>query len=506
MPLSSTSPAYLHIAQNLSLVFLSILLIPLCGIIAIVSYVSSNFTSPKSPHQSAKSCARVLVTGVGMSKGLFLARAFYLDGNFVVGADFEPYMVPVSGRFSRSLARFYRLSRPSSSTEAASKQYTAQLIEIIRTERIELWVSCSGVATALEDGIAADAVERETNCKVVQFSKDLTETLHDKYTFIENTQRVGLNVPETHLVASQEEALSKLHQDHSDKESSKRFILKPVGMDDSSRADMTLLPLGSLLKTRTHLERFRLAPSRPFVLQQYVAGLEYCTHALVLDGRVRAFVACPSADMLMHYETLPAQGVLSKAMARYTQEYVESMSDQVTGHFSLDFIVDSGYSPGAAASEEQQIEGLLKNIYPIECNPRAHTAVVLFGSKSRQLSQIYLSLLPSSASRDSGPSTLQPEDTSGSGVYWLGHDVVTRVSLPLLSLASGHISPKAFYSNINEFVTHLLYWRDGTFEVWDPWPAFWLYVLYWPAMFLLSVIKGSWWSKCNVSTGKMFGC
>ncbi|KAK3044781.1 hypothetical protein LTS18_000367, partial [Coniosporium uncinatum] len=52
---------------------------------------------------------------------------------------------------------------------------------------------------------------------------------------------------------------------------------------------------------------------------------------------------------------------------------------------------------------------------------------------------------------------------------------------------------------------HLLSWKDGTFEVQDPLPWFVLYHVYWPAQFVQSLRTGNWWSRVNVSTGKMFG-
>ena len=42
-----------------------------------------------------------------MAKGLRIARAFYQAGHRVIGADFEPYSIPVSGRVSKALANFY---------------------------------------------------------------------------------------------------------------------------------------------------------------------------------------------------------------------------------------------------------------------------------------------------------------------------------------------------------------------------------------------------------------
>ncbi|KAG9590125.1 hypothetical protein KCU90_g14242, partial [Aureobasidium melanogenum] len=50
------------------------------------------------------------------------------------------------------------------------------------------------------------------------------------------------------------------------------------------------------------------------------------------------------------------------------------------------------------------------------------------------------------------------------------------------------------------------FWKDGTYEIWDPLPAWWLYHVYWPFQFAKSLVTGFKWSRINVSTTKMFGC
>jgi catechol O-methyltransferase len=44
------------------------------------------------------------------------------------------------------------------------------------------------------------------------------------------------------------------------------------------------------------------------------------------------------------------------------------------------------------------------------------------------------------------------------------------------------------------------------FEVWDPLPFWWLYHVYWPAVFWGRACGGGSgrWSRVNVSTGKVF--
>lgn len=452
-----------------------------------------------------------------MSKGLALARIFYRAGHRVIGADFEPYRIPVCGHFSTSIEKFYRLPKPTS--ESGPAEYMNALRDIVEKENVELWVGCAEVAFVMEDAEAAEFLEKETNCKAVQFGVALTETLHEKHSFIDNTRRLGLNVPDTHLVTSETEALAVLYPDRPRYTMDHFYIMKSGGIDDSIKvndtikADMTILPQPTLRETEAYIKRLNPTPFRPFVLQQYISGLEYCTHSLIINAKVVAFVACPSTDLLTHYHVLSASSALFQAMLLYTSIYVRKMGNNVTGHFSIDFLVQEGIAikaeqkDGISASE---IRELMNVIYPIECNPSAHTAVVTFADEAEDMANAYLSLLPDHepkgiANGHHVESLIVPRPNVP-GYYWIGHDVVTLVILPLLGLLRFEITPVDMLSEWLEFVEHVIYWREGSYEIWDPWPAWWLYVGYWPCMFIVRLLERNWWSKCNASTTKIFGC
>jgi len=70
---------------------------------------------------------------------------------------------------------------------------------------------------------------------------------------------------------------------------------------------MTLLPFPGLDATRAHISQLLISAKNPWLLQEFIPGAEFCTHALVVWGRVRAFVACPSNELLMHYKALLPQ-------------------------------------------------------------------------------------------------------------------------------------------------------------------------------------------------------
>jgi hypothetical protein len=478
--LTAAHPLRTHVLQNLSLITLSILLLPLSTLILLVSKFYTLLSSPQHTHPSQNDFKQrtILVTGVSMTKGLALARLFHRSGHRVIGADFTPL---ACGRFSVSLTKFYELRKPSAKGSGA---YIQSLLDVIQAESIDLWVSCSGVASAVEDGEAKEIVEARTGCKAVQFDISTTRKLHEKDMFIDYVKSLGLNVPETHVITSKSAVLDVLAK----APIGRRYIMKTIGVVDSVRGDMTLLPKERPAETGTHLEALPISKEIPWILQEFVRGKEYCTHSLVVKGIVKAFVACPSSEMLMHYEALDSESNLSRKMLEFTTRVARESGEGFSGHLSFDFLVP-------------ETEGEVV-LYPIECNPRAHTAVALFNG-TEEMVDGYLSLLDEKeASKVDGPVFPKSDES----YYWVGHDLIAKVLLPSYHLLLAQINPEDLLREYSEIWRHIFTWRDGTFEVCDPLPWWWLYHVYWPMKFWDCIRSGTKWSRINVSTTKMFEC
>lgn len=508
----------------------------------------------------------ILVTGVGMAKGLTLARAFYQCGHRVIGADVESRGIPCSGRFSRALSRFYRLQRPGGSSR--SHEYVRGLVDIIEAEGVDLWVSCSGVSSAAEDAEAKEVIEARTGCRCIQFDVATTMELHEKDAFMRTAKELGLPVPETHDVTSPQQVMEILRRSNRDEtatqqrgdggstgRSKRSFILKTVDVDDTHRANMTLLPLSSasasasvsssseggdisLPDTEQYIARLPISEQNPWIAQQFVpGGHEYCTHALVVRNEVRCFTACASAELLMHYEALQPTSALHAAMLEFTRAYVARHSSgsgnssagrrgaagEMTGHLSFDFMVEDVAVSGSSSCEKYE-----RRLYAIECNPRAHTAVVLFaqhGPAMEAMVEAYLSatrdgeqesrpygkgMMASNTNGDGGGACktdlLVLPETDPLPRYWLAHDLVALVLQPLVRfvLAPDAAAGRELVGGVLKLLEHVLTWKEGTFEVWDPMPAFWLYHVYWPLTVLSALWHGVRWSRVNVSTTKMF--
>jgi catechol O-methyltransferase len=491
---------YKHTPKNILLILLSIACIPVSATITIVSLLITYFAGTYyEPHRPGPESKTILVTGVTMTKGLTIARMLALfHPHRIIAADTEPFPFISPGRYSRAITKFYRLKAPG---VVGAERYIDALLEVIRKEKVDLWISCSSVDGAVEDGEVARRARGElgSTFEAVQFNSEVVEKLHEKDAFMEYIHSLGLPIPESHRCTSAKEVedilCSSTNLNSNEKiEAGKRFILKPIGVDDKARSQMmTLLPLPEGREaTLSYLSTLTISAENPYILQQYIKGSEYCTHSLVVHGEVKAFVACPSSDMLMQYEALPAGSALSMKMLDFTKRVADDGGSSFTGHLSFDFLISGGSDDA--------------HLYPIECNPRAHTAVVLF-AENPVMADTYVSIVdPDIEKKRPGipPSVAIPHNYV-QGYYWLGHDFVVRYLLPPMTLPSrpGHYSevmkgPDAFWD-------HLWRWKDATWVIWDPVPFFVLYHVYWPMRFFGALLSGREWSRVNVSTGKMFG-
>ncbi|KAH7401959.1 hypothetical protein DE146DRAFT_652055 [Phaeosphaeria sp. MPI-PUGE-AT-0046c] len=496
---------YQHIGKNLLLLLLSFVTAPISAFVVAISFaIPATSGRPKSQQQDASSKRKtILVTGVSMTKGLTIARSLSQNTpHRIIGADIS---ILSPGRFSNSIAKYYCLDTPHGDD---AEPYIDSILSVIQSESVDLWISCSSVVAAVEDGqvvrLAKDAAAAKGRIfEAIQFNEDVVEKFHEKDQFIDYIASLNLTIPDSYRCTSAPSALNVILRAFDAEKPEfpdRKFILKPIGVDDRARnAMMTLLPFDTAARTKEYVESLNISQSNPFQLQQFIKGSEYCTHALVIRGHIKAFTSCPSSELLMHYEPLAKDTVLSREMLRFTEKVAKAGGETFTGHLSFDFLVEDD---GEKQVHDGQEGGKSVVLYPIECNPRAHTAVVLFDN-TPEMAKAYLSVFKD-ATKDFKNGTPVYPRTPTKSYYWLGHDLVTYGILPALDMFSGRGSWQDMQNGLLTLGQHLLFWKDGTLTLADPVPFFVLYHLYWPAKFVESLRSGKGWSRINVSTTKMF--
>lgn len=140
-------------------------------------------------------------------------------------------------------------------------------------------------------------------------------------------------------------------------------------------------------------------------------------------------------------------------------------------------------------------------LYPIECNPRVHTAICLLVS-NKFFASAYID-----ASSLSAP--VIPTDVSLTKA-WIGHDLPALIlpryipALNWLHSFIGHVN----LDPISSWPTPMqILVSDPTFTLYDPLPFYALYHIQWPALLALQLVKKrTKWSRVNLSTSRIFEC
>ena len=484
------SPWIVQVLRNLSFIILSFLFFPLNTYILASSYVlqvlipqlSSWPSLRRSPNARART---VLITGVGTSNGLSLARSFYRAGHTVIGGDFLIQGLSPPSRYSRAIKWFYAL--PKVNEDDDSPAFIQSLLKIVRRESVDLWISCSG--SPIENSKAKEVIEKRSSCLCINFDTDTNATLHDEKSFLDHARSLGLPVPETHALTSR----AAVHKILGGAAPAKRsYVLKDGKTRALPRQEMIVLPRRTLSQTYQHVSQVQVSASNPIVLQQFVQGEQYQSEAVIIGGEVVAFVAVRLQKSQSCVEALPAESSLNQAMLRFTQQFTARNGGDISGHLSFTFLVE----------EKATEKGFEKALYTIGCSAASQFTGLLLGRNGhlpgRYLERCVLSAI-------NGYSKPQPEVIMSDGrkYYWTGHDLVTLVLYPALLLLVMRVNIYQFLSGVWTFARHLALDKEAIFEIWDPIPWWWMYQVYLPLRLLRCLFDKTRWERLKPSTLEM---
>ena len=498
-------PSLTHTAKNVALLATLLSFLPISTSVVAFSYAASILVPQNCLRRRIRQSRRfrpktVLITGVGTAQGLRIARAFYETGHDVIGADFAVANIPVNARFSKALKKFYRLRSPNE--RAGATRYLQDLINIVETEQVDLWVSCTSQVSATEEGQAGELLEHRTNCKSLQIDAASAGVLGDEDGFVRYASSIGLPTPETHEVRSRAAVHDVLNQANGRKQYTMKAIAEPNAV--KKKPSRHMLPRRTLSQTYNHVSTIKISKDQPYVLQQYITGEEYKTCSIIVDGELKAFVACPAAQS-PGLQALPTSSGVGKAMLNFVKTFIIKSSTPYTGHLSFNFLVEE------IATER----GIQQDILPIDCSPRTSSSLILFATPrgSIDLVRAYLEALPPSAEGINGfsgltdanysPGDVAVPSSTAPGLYFSGQDLISLVMYPLLQLLTFKIGLLQFVHHCVTFLNHLLFWQEGTFQIWDPLPWFWLYHVYIPVQLLGSIWLGKNWSSIDLAQGTL---
>lgn len=392
----------------------------------------------RTPRPAPVNPRTVLITGGKMTKALQLARLFHAAGHRVVLVESPRYRF-TGHRFSSSVDVFDCVP------EVGEPGRIDALLEIARREHVDVFVPVSSPAASGEDAEAGRLLGEF--CDVLHADVDTVKMLDDKAEFSRVAQSLGLRVPDWHRITDARQI------EEFDFPGDRAYILKRIAYNPVGRMDLTKLSRATPAANAKFARSLSISAEDPWILQQFVAGREYCTHGTVRDGRLQAYGCSRSSAFQINYESVDKPQIRS-----WVEQFVSAL--RITGQASFDFI--------------ESYDG---KVYAIECNPRTHSAITMFYNHS-QVASAYLE------ARDD---TITPRPDARP-THWIYHEVwrllVQRGSrLGRLGVIIGG--------------------KDAIFSWRDPLPYLMVHHLQIPILLLANLRDRRGWTRIDFNIGKL---
>jgi predicted ATP-grasp superfamily ATP-dependent carboligase len=387
----------------------------------------------------------ILIAGARMTKTLQLARSFHAAGHRVILIDTEKFWLN-GNRFSNTVAAFYTVPDPQQDLAG----YTRTLQDIARQEGVDLFIPVAIFAVVYPKGMNSHPLA--DYCEVFHYNAETTRMLDDKFAFAEQARSLTLSVPKSFKITAPEQVLNF---DFSQEKHS--YILKSIPYDAVHRLDLTKLPCATPEATAAFVKSLPISPEKPWILQEFIPGQEYCTHSTVRNGQSTLYCCCPSSAFQVNYESVEKPEIKA-----WIDRFLASVGG--TGQASFDII--------------QAEDG---TVYPIECNPRTHSAMTLFYNQPG-VADAYLNLEPPS-------DPLQPLSSS-KPTYWLYHELWRLTEVRSLQ-------------QLRSWLHQIRRGKDAVFTVNDPLPF--LMVHHWqiPLLLLENLRDLRGWIRIDFNIGEL---
>ena len=432
--------------RNLGTLALLAIAFPInCTVVLISLYV--NFFS-RSVHKQvvlSENPKNILIGGGRMTKTLQLARSFHATGHRVILVDIHKYWL--SGhRFSNAVSGYYTVPDPQKDLEG----YTQALRAIAKKENIDFFIPVAIFAVSYFDTNGKPVLSGY--CEIFNFDGDITKMLDDKFAFAEKARSFGLSVPKSFKITDPQQVLNFDFSHEKNK-----YILKSIPYDSLRRLNMTLLPCDTTEETAAFVKSLPISEEKPWIMQEFITGQEYCTHSSVRDGKLRLHCCCESSAFQVNYENVDKPEIM-----QWVSHFIKELG--LTGEASFDMI-----------------QAVDKTVYAIECNPRTHSAITMFYNHPG-VADAYLGKQPLAEA-------LQPKADS-KPTYWLYHEIWRLTGIRSLK-------------QLQTWTINILRGKDAILSVSDPLPF--LMVHHWqiPLLVLDNLRRLKGWVRIDFNLGEL---
>jgi predicted ATP-grasp superfamily ATP-dependent carboligase len=431
--------------KTIATLILLLLVLPLNLALTAIALLRSIIIKPFQSRTIADSPQTILISGGKMTKALQLARSFHKAGHRVILVETHKYWL-TGHRYSWAVDRFYTVPNPQ------TEEYPQALLKIVQQEKVNVYVPvCSPVASYYDAEVKKVL---SGHCTVMHVDAETLQRLDDKYEFAAASEALGLRVPKSYRITNPQQVI-----DFDFSDAQRPYIIKSIPYDSIRRLDLTKLPCATEAETAAFVKSLPISESKPWIMQEYIPGQEYCTHSTIRDGHVQLHCCCKSSAFQVNYQNVDRPDI-----ENWIRHFAKSLN--LTGQVSFDFI--------QAADDGE--------IYAIECNPRTHSAITVFYNHP-DVAKAYLE-------PDPLPQTVQPL-ASSRPTYWIYHEIWRLVT---------HLwSPKLVYERLQIIAQG----KDAIFEWDDPLPFLMVHHWHIPLLLWGDLQKLNEWVRIDFNIGKL---
>jgi predicted ATP-grasp superfamily ATP-dependent carboligase len=431
--------------KTIATLILLLLVLPLNIALTAIALLRSIIIKPFQSRTIADSPQTILISGGKMTKALQLARSFHKAGHRVILVETHKYWL-TGHRYSWAVDRFYTVPNPQ------TEEYSQALLKIVQQEKVNIYVPvCSPVASYYDAEVKKVL---SPHCTVMHVDVETLQRLDDKYEFAAASEALGLRVPKSYRITNPQQVI-----DFDFSDAQRPYILKSIPYDSIRRLDLTKLPCATEAETAAFVKSLPISESKPWIMQEYIPGQEYCTHSTVRDGHIQLHCCCKSSAFQINYQHVDRPDIKN-----WIRQFAKSLN--LTGQVSFDFI--------EAADDGE--------IYAIECNPRTHSAITVFYNHP-DVAKAYLE-------PDPLPQTVQPL-ASSRPTYWIYHEIWRLVT---------HLwSPKQVYERLKIIAQG----KDAIFDWDDPLPFLMVHHWHIPLLLWGDLQKLNEWIRIDFNIGKL---
>lgn len=424
---------------------LLLLVLPFNLALTLIALLVAPLTTLSKPKRLSSSPQTILISGGKMTKALQLARSFRQAGHRVILIETYKYWL-TGHRYSWAIDRFYTVPNPD------HPDYPQALLSIVQREKVDVYVPvCSPVASYYDSAVKTLL---SPHCSVMHVSVETLQRLDDKYTFAMAAENFGLRVPKSYLITEPQQVI-----DFDFTRSDRTFIIKSIPYDSVRRLDLTKLPCATASETAEFVNTLPISQQKPWIMQEYIPGQEYCTHSTVREGHVQLHCCCESSAFQVNYQHIDKPDIEA-----WIRTFAKGLN--LTGQVSFDFI---------QADDDGEI-------YAIECNPRTHSAITMFYNHP-DVAKAYLEKEPLDL-------TVQPLASSRS-TFWTYHEIWRLVT----HLGSATQTWKRLQI--------IFQGKDAIFEWDDPLPFFMVHHWHIPLLLIENLRHPKPWIRIDFNIGKL---